>query len=224
MGLSPHGSTDLRTMEPLACRVVNERTVSPPHARRAGQFAHLAASHGRPAGNPLKRHARSKEVRRLRRGPGRPGPVIASGGAPFGPRREESRRRPATPLPGWMSWTGHSTEGDGRCTPPPAGASPPPRSPSPPPPPSRSPRLLVADTASADTTTTVVDARQVPGPPARAPTWRNPHARPVPLDGLRPASRQHGPRRDIYYRDQVYWGRLERTKGVYDFSSIEDRL
>ena len=29
---------------------------------------------------------------------------------------------------------------------------------------------------------------------------------------------------DAYYRDQVYWGRLERTKGVYDFSYIETGL
>lgn len=29
---------------------------------------------------------------------------------------------------------------------------------------------------------------------------------------------------DLYYRDQVYWGRLERTKGAYDFSYIEAGL
>jgi Domain of unknown function (DUF4832) len=29
---------------------------------------------------------------------------------------------------------------------------------------------------------------------------------------------------DVYYRDQVYWGRLERTKGAYDFSNIEAGL
>ena len=29
---------------------------------------------------------------------------------------------------------------------------------------------------------------------------------------------------DLYYRDQVYWGRLERTKGVYDFSVLEAGL
>ena len=29
---------------------------------------------------------------------------------------------------------------------------------------------------------------------------------------------------DVYYRDQVYWGRLERTKGAYDFSYIEAGL
>jgi hypothetical protein len=29
---------------------------------------------------------------------------------------------------------------------------------------------------------------------------------------------------DLYYRDQVYWGRLERTPGVYDFSYIESGL
>ena len=32
------------------------------------------------------------------------------------------------------------------------------------------------------------------------------------------------PAPDIYYRDQTYWGRLERTKGVYDFSYIENGL
>jgi Domain of unknown function (DUF4832) len=32
------------------------------------------------------------------------------------------------------------------------------------------------------------------------------------------------PARDIYYRDQVYWGRLERTKGAYDFTWVEDGL
>ena len=32
------------------------------------------------------------------------------------------------------------------------------------------------------------------------------------------------PARDIYYRDQVYWGRLEPAKGVYDFTWIEDGL
>ena len=32
------------------------------------------------------------------------------------------------------------------------------------------------------------------------------------------------PARDIYYRDQVYWGRLEPSKGVYDFTWIEDGL
>ena len=42
VGLSPHGSTDLRTMEPLACRVGNERTVSPPHA----EPGHSAQSRG----------------------------------------------------------------------------------------------------------------------------------------------------------------------------------
>ena len=29
---------------------------------------------------------------------------------------------------------------------------------------------------------------------------------------------------DVYYRDQTYWGRLEPTKGVYDFKWIEDGL
>ncbi|HET7823221.1 MAG TPA: DUF4832 domain-containing protein [Ornithinibacter sp.] len=29
---------------------------------------------------------------------------------------------------------------------------------------------------------------------------------------------------DVYYRDQTYWGKLERTKGAYDFSSIEAGL
>lgn len=29
---------------------------------------------------------------------------------------------------------------------------------------------------------------------------------------------------DIYYRDQVYWGRMEQTQGVYDFRWIEDGL
>jgi len=29
---------------------------------------------------------------------------------------------------------------------------------------------------------------------------------------------------DVYYRDQTYWGRLERTKGVYDFSYIDAGL
>ena len=32
------------------------------------------------------------------------------------------------------------------------------------------------------------------------------------------------PARDIYYRDQVYWGRLEPTRGAYDFTWIEDGL
>jgi hypothetical protein len=32
------------------------------------------------------------------------------------------------------------------------------------------------------------------------------------------------PARDIYYRDQVYWGRLEPSKGAYDFTWIEDGL
>jgi hypothetical protein len=29
---------------------------------------------------------------------------------------------------------------------------------------------------------------------------------------------------DVYYRDQTYWGRLERTRGAYDFSYIETGL
>jgi hypothetical protein len=29
---------------------------------------------------------------------------------------------------------------------------------------------------------------------------------------------------DVYYRDQVYWGRLERTKGAYNFSYIDAGL
>jgi hypothetical protein len=32
------------------------------------------------------------------------------------------------------------------------------------------------------------------------------------------------PTSDVYYRDQTYWGRLERTKGVYDFSYIDAGL
>ena len=32
------------------------------------------------------------------------------------------------------------------------------------------------------------------------------------------------PATDVYYRDQTYWGRLEPTKGVYDFKWIEDGL
>ena len=32
------------------------------------------------------------------------------------------------------------------------------------------------------------------------------------------------PASDVYYRDQTYWGRLEPTKGVYDFKWIEDGL
>lgn len=32
------------------------------------------------------------------------------------------------------------------------------------------------------------------------------------------------PAKDVYYRDQVYWGRLERVKGQYDFRWIEDGL
>lgn len=32
------------------------------------------------------------------------------------------------------------------------------------------------------------------------------------------------PARDIYYRDQVYWGRIEPQKGVYDFTWFEDGL
>src|SRR5688572_2774875 len=32
------------------------------------------------------------------------------------------------------------------------------------------------------------------------------------------------PAPDVYYRDQVYWGRLERTKGAFDFTWIDDGL
>jgi hypothetical protein len=32
------------------------------------------------------------------------------------------------------------------------------------------------------------------------------------------------PPTDVYYRDQTYWGKLERTKGAYDFSAIEAGL
>lgn len=32
------------------------------------------------------------------------------------------------------------------------------------------------------------------------------------------------PTRDVYYRDQVYWGRVEKKRGVYDFSQFDAGL
>ena len=86
--------------------------------------------------------------------------------------------------------------------------------------------LLVADTASADTTTSVVA-----GPATFQPTVLGTDA-PEAYNSLRGQYRWMGyasqpaswPAPDVYYRDQVYWGRLERTKGVYDFSSIDAGL
>ena len=100
--LSPHGSTDLATMEPLACRMGKERTVSPPVFRKG--CALCPASRGGP------------QSRRDRVARGAPA-------ARSGPRRRHASRPP-----------------------------------------------------------------------------------------------------DLYYRDQVYWGKLERQQGVYDFSVIEAGL
>ena len=86
--------------------------------------------------------------------------------------------------------------------------------------------LLVADPASADTTTSVVA-----GPATFQPTVLGTDA-PEAYNSLRGQYRWMGyasqpaswPAPDVYYRDQVYWGRLERTKGVYDFSYIDAGL
>ena len=82
-------------------------------------------------------------------------------------------------------------------------------------------------TASADTTGTSV----VAGPATFQPTVLGRDA-PEAYNSLRGQYRWMGypsqpaswPSPDLYYRDQVYWGRLERQQGVYDFSVIEAGL
>ena len=87
--------------------------------------------------------------------------------------------------------------------------------------------FLATATASADTTGSSV----VAGPATFQPTVLGSGA-PEAYNALRGQYRWMGypsqpaswPSPDIYYRDQVYWGRLERTKGVYDFSYLETGL
>ncbi len=87
--------------------------------------------------------------------------------------------------------------------------------------------LVAADTASADPTPSSV----VAGPATFQPTVLGSGA-PEAANSLRGQYRWMGyasqpaswPAPDLYYRDQTYWGRLERTKGVYDFSYIENGL
>jgi hypothetical protein len=88
--------------------------------------------------------------------------------------------------------------------------------------------LVVADPASADTTST---SSVVAGPATFQPGVLGSDA-PEAYNALRGQYRWMGyasqpaswPAPDLYYRDQSYWGKLERQPGVYDFSIIEDGL
>ena len=87
--------------------------------------------------------------------------------------------------------------------------------------------LVLAGPASADTAPAAV----VPGPATFRPTVLGPTST-QPANALRGQYRWMGyesqvagwPTPDLYYRDQVYWGKLERQQGVYDFSVIEAGL
>ncbi len=87
--------------------------------------------------------------------------------------------------------------------------------------------LVLAGPASADTAPAVVAV----GPATFLPTVLAPTAH-QPANSLRGQYRWMGydsqvtgwPTPDLYYRDQVYWGKLERQQGVYDFSVIDAGL
>ncbi|GAB2984238.1 hypothetical protein GCM10027076_22890 [Nocardioides montaniterrae] len=78
----------------------------------------------------------------------------------------------------------------------------------------------------------------VPATPADASNSVTFRPRPIPLSSAEIANTGRGqvrwqgqatqpagwPSRDVYYRDQVYWGRLERTPGAYDFSPLDAGL
>jgi hypothetical protein len=87
--------------------------------------------------------------------------------------------------------------------------------------------LVVADTASANPAPSSV----VAGPATFQPTVLGSGA-PEASNPLRgqyrwmgyPSQPANWSSPDLYYRDQVYWGKLERQQGVYDFSVIEAGL
>ena len=57
-----------------------------------------------------------------------------------------------------------------------------------------------------------------------SPVRAQPAARPVPVDRRPGPRRPPGTRPDLYDRDRTYWGRLEPSKGSYDFTTIENGL
>ncbi len=159
------------------------------------------------------------------RGTGQPGSRKASGGAPFGPLREvlptACNASPRLDVPGWTFPKGHAVSASTRrhlaavllalATSTAVSAAP----------------LVLAGPASADTTSAAV----VVGPVTFRPTVLGTTAA-QPANSLRGQYRWMGygsqvtgwPTPDLYYRDQVYWGKLERQQGVYDFSVIEAGL